>query len=221
LEPQDSAVLWLDAQELDALAALPAPRATVYVSTLLAGDPAARVPAAWRAHTRVLYPYELPGRRIHNMATFESWLALRNVPRVDEAMQSEVYFAFGYLAFTLGEMLDNLYRDCLVDRGEANVRRRELLRAEEELMIRQGGHPPPKVTAAKSTYAPGAIFGTQADSPLAQSKTPLAGAREGTTIYPRLSLAPGQRLASKGAYVLALDPSNGRLIEEGARWFAP
>jgi hypothetical protein len=50
------------------------------------------------------------------------------------------------------------------------------------------------------------------------SRSDLTSAREGTTIYPRLTLGPGQRLASKGAYVL---PLAGQPFGSQAEWIVP
>ena len=217
----DVLVLWLAPADLAALAALPVVPAPVYVSTLLGGDDPQRIPARWRQAVHLLYPYELPQKRLHNLATFHSWIALRDLPLVDEAMQSEVFFSVGYFVFTMSEMLDNVYRDCLVDRGETNVRRREMLRAEEETMVRQGGHPPARKVAAASTYAPGAIYGTDPEGPLAQKNTPKGGQRQGTTIYPHLSLAAGQRFASKGAYILRFAQADGAELVAESDWIVP
>jgi hypothetical protein len=179
-------------------------------------------PESWRTGVDLVYPYELPEKRLFNMATFHSWLELRNLPLVDEAMQSEVFFSVGYMSYTMSEMLDNVYRDCLIDRGETMVRRREMLRAEEELMVRQGGRPPPKATAAKSTYAPGALYGVDATSKLAQKNTPKLGDQTGTTIYPHLELATGQRFASKGAYLVHLLSDHGKeVIGADSDWIVP
>jgi len=222
LRAGDALVLWLGAGDLAALASVPAPAVPAYASTYLGGPEGAALPPAWRKVARLVYPYELPEKRLHNESTFRSWLAIRNLPLVDEGLQSEVFFSIGYLQFTMTEMLDNLYRDCLVDRGESMVRRRELLRAEEESLVRQGGHPPAPEVAARSRLAPGAVFGDDPNGPMAQKNTPHLGQREGTTIYPRLALAPGQRLASKGAYIVRFEQSpGGEALVADSPWIVP
>jgi hypothetical protein len=221
LGPRDAAVLWLRPADLAELKDVPVSRAAVYVSTYLGSGESAPLPPGWRDKIRLVYPYELPDKRIYNMATFHSWIALRNLPLVDEGMQSEVFFSVGYLMFTMTDMLDNLYRDCLIDRGETMVRKRELLRAEEETLIRQGGHPPVPSVAARSHYAPGPIFGTDPHGKLAQTNTPMVGQREGTTIYPHLALAAGQRFASKGAYIVHFAAPTGQALAADSDWLVP
>jgi len=108
-----------------------------------------------------------------------------------------------------------------LERGENMLRRRELQRAEEETSIRQGGHPPARSVAAASTPAPGAIFGKDPHGPLAQTNTQAFGVRQGTTIYPRLSLAPGQRYASKGAYVVRFAAAEGDKLTADSDWIVP
>jgi hypothetical protein len=44
--------------------------------------------------------------------------------------------------------------------------------------------------------------------------------RGGTTVYPRLSLAPGQRIASKGAYLEKLNPDAPGIIGK-PDWVVP
>jgi hypothetical protein len=221
LRSGDVLVVWSGPAGLVALQELPPPAARTYFSGELGADALAQLPAAWRNAARVVYPYELPGARVTNMATFRSWVALRGLPLVDEAMQSEVFFAVNYLQYTLSEMLDNPYRDYLVERGESMLQRHELQRAEEETITRQQGHPPAKRIAARATLAPGAIYGTDPAGPLAQGNTQAIGVRQGTTIYPRLSLAPGQRFASKGAYVARFAGADHAQLQVDSDWTIP
>jgi hypothetical protein len=44
--------------------------------------------------------------------------------------------------------------------------------------------------------------------------------RGGTTVYPRLSLGPGQRLASKGAYLERLNPDGPGIVGD-PEWVRP
>ena len=222
LGPQDALVLWLRPAALAELSQLPAPGGRAYASAELTRSQFEGIAAPWLSKLEIIYPYELPDKRVFNMATFRSWVALRQIPLVDEAMQSEVFFSVGYLMYTMTEMLDNIFRDCLIDRGETMVRRREMLRAEEETMVRQGGHPPAKSVQAKSSYAPGAIFGTNPNGVLAQKNSPKAGVQQGTTIYPHLELATGQRFASKGAYLVHLEGDPGmEVFKADSDWIVP
>jgi cytochrome c553 len=222
LGEHDALVLWLDDLAIGAVAKAVAPTARVYGSTMMSHARFDLFPAAWLSRLQFVYPYELPEKRLYNLATFHSWLQLYQVPLVDEAMQSEVYFSIAYLNFTMTDMLDNVYRDCLIDRGETMVRRREMLRAEEEIMVRQGGHPPAKSTQARSTLAPGALYGLDPNSALAQKRTPKTGVQQGTTIYPRLDMATGQRFASKGAYLVHVsETGQEELIHADSEWIVP
>jgi hypothetical protein len=47
------------------------------------------------------------------------------------------------------------------------------------------------------------------------------GKREGTTIYPRLNLGPGQRYASKGAYIVRFDANTPEMLVAETPWLVP
>ena len=224
LKAGDALVLWLGPEDLQTLTTVAPPRGVhVYLSAMLAGAEHAPVPPAWRDAVTLIYPYELPSRRHQNMATFQSWIAMHHLDLVDEAMQSEVFFAVNYLQFTMSEMLDNVYRDLLLERGQDMLTRRELQRAEEETTMRMQGHPPAREVAAAARLAPGAIYGNDPQGPLAQNRTQALLERRGTTIYPRLGLAIGQHYASKGAYLArlsALTPLPGAAPDD-AVWMVP
>jgi len=213
LDRNDVAMLWLGPADFAALGDVAPPKGTVIASTRFTQSLQPAVPAAWRKTLKLAYPYELAPMRDLNMATFRSWLKVRSLPVVDEPMQLEVYFSMAYVQYTLSEMLDNVYRDYLIDRGESMLVRREVQRAEEETMIRQGGHPPARSVRDASKPAPGALYGDDPEGILAQKNTPAIGARQSTTMYPRLSLAQGQRFASKGARIAHVGP-DGVLVAD-------
>lgn len=190
-------VLWLRPSQLaGVLEDIAPPGGEVYLSATLGWGVQAGVPPSWRGHTHLLYPYELPALRRRNLDYFQAWIHLAGLPLIDEAMQSEVFFAMNFFSDTVSEMLDNLYRDYLVERAEQMIERRERSKSEQEsrermalgregdLLQRRG---PMTVQPSQRIALP--------------SNDEASYYSRGTTLYPHLSLAAGQRVASKSGYV--------------------
>lgn len=196
---KDAVMFWLRPADMAALDKVSPPR-EAYFSSALVEDGAQSFPPSWKARARLLYLYELPDKRQANLAYFHQWLKLRKLDLVDEPMQSEVFFALNFLTDTVAEMLDNLYRDYLLERAENMMNRREGGKAEEQVRGRDALRPAARMLAGQQTAQMGAV-------------------QSGTTIYPRLSLGPGQRFASKGGYIVRFAP-DGRLVAESG-WIVP
>jgi hypothetical protein len=210
LSAQDTLMLWLRPDELKRLAPLlekvPAKR---FASGNLLSATSSFLPETLRADTKLVYPYELPQVRESNVAYMHIWLKLRRIAAVDEALQSEVYFGMNLLTDTLAEMLDNLYRDYMVERVENMIGQRESRKAEDEM--REQGLVRPRI---QRKAMDGSI-----PQPVPMGATGYAehamGMREGTTVYPRLTLGPAQRYASKGAFIVGYekeDIASARLV---------
>lgn len=219
LNADDAIMFWLQPEDLASLETLPAPAAASYFSRELAGTDRMAIPASWLPAARVVYLYELPERRAANLAYFKAWINQRHVPLVDEAMQSEVYFSFAFLTDTVAEMLDNMYRDYLIERAENMISRREGSKAEAEYYSSTGSHvrthpggtDGAAASPADSTLSPGLRAQQLAGSAF--------GKRVGTSSYPHLTLGPGQRFASKGGYI-ARFAEGGALLADG-EWRVP
>jgi hypothetical protein len=188
----------------------------------MAGAEHAPLPAAWKSAVRLVYPYQLPEKRAAGLFYFNSWLKVVKLELREEAMQSEVYFAMSYLTETLTDMLDNVHVDYLLERAENMLSLREGLKAEDEAR---------ELTTAR--YNKGGAGGAQAAmAKLAmpearKSPRPMPGQtaqvmmkREGTTVYPRLSLAQGQRFASKGGYIVHF-AGDGKGVVAESDWIIP
>ena len=108
-------VLWLGGPALKALDGLqpsPRPERRVYLSRSL--NPTTEpLFEPLLPSVRWVYPYELPRLRQANLAYLHSWLKLKNIPLVDEEMQSELFLSLNLMTDTLQDLIDNLYRDYL------------------------------------------------------------------------------------------------------------
>ena len=162
-------------------------RSGVFLSSVLARPERLKLPQSWGS-VLVAYPYEHPARRAINVSYFRHWIGRAGVPVLDEPLQNEAYFAVSFLSETIAEMLGNLHRDYLIERAETMLGRRESRKAEDEARDAQ-------LLRRYATQHPMTVHGAEGRR---------LGSREGTTVYPALSLGPGQRFASRGGYVLAL-----------------
>jgi hypothetical protein len=202
----DAVMLWLRGEDVARLAEVPATAVPTYFSAQLAGGEHG-MPVAWKQNAHLVYPYELPQKRATNLGYFHSWLRSRHLPLVDELMQSEVYFAVAFLSDTLAEMLDNLYRPYLLERAENMIGKREGSKAEEETRDRQ----------ALRRQAVQALRVSQPGAP----EQEMIGVRQSTTVFPRLALGPGQRFASKGAYIVRFADTHSDTIVAESGWIVP
>lgn len=164
---QDTAVFWLRPDDLAGLAkgAPKLPTASAYFSATLAGGDAVTIPAEWKSGARVAYPYALGEERARNTQRLHQWLKQSDYALVNEKFQSEVFFNLVYLSDITMHMLDNYYRDYLIERTED-----------------------------------------------------MLGQSSNFTVYPRLSLGPKQRFASKGAYIAKFD---GDKLVADTEWIVP
>jgi hypothetical protein len=164
----------------------------------------------------------LPEKRGAGLFYFNSWLKVVKLELREEALQSEVYFAMSYLTETLTDMLDNVHVEYLIERAENMLSLREGAKAEDEAR---------ELSTAR--YNKGGVGGAQgamarlATPEARKSPRPMPGQtaqvltkREGTTVYPRLSLAPGQRFASKGAYIVRFAGDGNSVVAE-SEWIVP
>ncbi len=202
--PGDRVMFWLRPEAMAALAELAPVSTQNYFSAVLGQGDRAILNAAWRPRSYLVYPFELPENRPKNLNYFRAWLNINKLPLVDERMQSEVFFAMNFMTDTLSEMLDNLYRDYLLERAETMLSVREGIKSEQETrdrvflgregdLVRKRG--PSTVEASSRVSQTGAH-----DS---SSKS------LGTTLYPHLGLGPEQRLASKAAYIVRFADDSG------------
>jgi hypothetical protein len=218
LKANDSVIFWLPPQDLAALAQLPPPLASVYFSAQLGHTERSPLTANWRKKARMVYPYELPEVRERNLSYFRTWLNYRNIALTDETLQSEVYFAVTFMTDTVSEMLDNMYRDYLLERAEDMMGKRETGRAESETRDRTSLGTQEQLALryphgrrfdeTRLTLEPGQGLG-------------MLSMRRGTTVYPTLTLGPGQRFASKGAYLVHFSGEDGGKLVADSEWIVP
>jgi hypothetical protein len=127
-----------------------------------------------------------------------------------------------YLTEILTDMLDNVHAEYMLERAENMLSLREGAKAEDEARelsvarYNKGG-----VGGAQGALARLALpEARKSPRPMPGQKAQVMAKREGTTIYPRLSLAPGQRFASKGAYIVRFG-SDGQSVLPESDWIVP
>ena len=165
-------VLWLDDADASTLLSrekVPPDIENVYLSGSLIAQPLDTLQfGGWQDRVRLLYPFELSERRAQRMLRMKHWLASRNIPLLDERIQSNTYFALTIAGDALSHMGDNFSRDYFIERVEQM--------AEQSLS---------------------------------------------SAIYPRLSLGPGQRFASRGSYVARFSGDKNNSLVPVSEWIVP
>ena len=215
----DALVLWLRAPDLAALRGLDATPTPVLVSATLGGDEQLALPAALRQQATLVQPLEEPRLRSANLNRLETWMAGSQVPVVDRRLQSEVSFAAGSLQATLRGMLNNLHTDYLIERAESGLSGFEVMQVQEEIQAMMMGPMNKRpLSLTPPTAAETAVMAEQSRNQREHLEE--MRKRGGTTVYPRLSLAPGQRFASKGAYLETLNPAAPGIVGEPL-WVVP
>lgn len=215
-KPGDQVMFWLRRDDVALLGKFKPRRGVDYFfSSRLAAAEHIPLADAWKSSSHLVYLYELPAKRETNLTYFRAWINMHKIPLVDEAIQSEVYFALNYLTDTTSEMLDNLYRDYLMERAETMLDKREGVKSEQETRDRIFlGRPGELVRRYGAMTA-------KEDERVAISDQLGASISRGTTVYPHLSLGPGQRFSSKGGYIVGFADSHGdRLLDESG-WIVP
>jgi len=115
----DVVVFWLNATDITTVTkAIPPPKQS-YFSGLLANDPKSDIfSKKWLTSMKLIYPFELPSKRSQQVNPLKTWLTTYNIPLVDEKLQSEILFNLFLLSTTTAQMIDNLYRDYMVEQIE-------------------------------------------------------------------------------------------------------
>jgi hypothetical protein len=210
-------VLWLRAADLALLPKQPPASVPVFFAARLVRGERAPLPAAWKSAARLIYPYQLPEKRDANLASFHTWMQMRQFPDVDEAMQSEVFFSVSYLTDTLAEMLNNLYGDYLIERAESMLSGAQGAKAADETRMRTTLGRPGEVV---EHYGP-QISPYASQRRVLDQLTAIRNRQTGTSIYPNLSLAPGQRFASKGGYIVRFAEGGADRLSVESDWISP
>ncbi len=115
----DRVMLWLEAEDLGALAALEDaanPPAAIYVSSTLLPDSTAALPAAMR-RLHLLHPYQLPGQE-RQLARFRVWAKQSGIEQREFRVQADAYFAVTLAGEALMHIRGNFSRDYLIERIE-------------------------------------------------------------------------------------------------------
>lgn len=169
----DVLILWLGDDDLGTLhgqcSAPPSGVGNIYLSGSLIERPGNLLLSdSWLHRARMVYPFELAERRAQRLKRMKRWLGSRNIPQLDERIQSGTYFAVTIAGDALSLMGDNFSRDYFIERVEQMT-----------------------------------------ENSLSSS------------VYPHLSLAAGQRFASRGGYVARFTDDGERILVPASEWIVP
>lgn len=193
LGPHDTLVVDLHGADLRRLLQLTPSRANVYFLSEARDAFADLAGSDWKSRAVLVDPLERPAQGQENLSHFLAWAQSRKLPVLDLQLQSEAYVATQMLSWSLSDMLNNLHTAYLVERAEQTLSMREDERVQMEVQSQMMGGGTRQPSAQQS--------GNQVQT---ASLAALVN-RKGISAYPKLSLGPGQRFASKGVYLVPLD----------------
>ena len=208
----DLVFLNLKPKDLALISGMTIGTSNIYTSGRLLNDQFNLIPKELVSKLKILYPYELPDDRLASLDYFHKWMRINQMPIENEPLQSEIFFASEFVSDIIADMLDNLYRDYLIERIEDMSNRMERGKTEQRERTREGLR-----LTSRNPRGTQEQVSTQADDIAISEKVKESGKQDqlfgrGTSIYPRLNLSIGQRYASKGIYIVTFEPSTNDLV---------
>jgi hypothetical protein len=94
------------------------------MSGLMGGLENSPLPASWRGHTHLAYPFDLPDRRGVRLDYPLGWFSFRHIPVVAEQVQVDTYLACSLLAEVMKQMADNVARTYLIEQLQGMLEHR-------------------------------------------------------------------------------------------------
>src|SRR6202022_4099216 len=91
---------------------------------LMGGLEKSPLPAGWREHTLMTYPFDLPDRRGVRLDYPLGWFSVRHIPVVAQQVQTDTFLACSLLADVLNRMADNFVRPYLIEQLQALLEHR-------------------------------------------------------------------------------------------------
>jgi len=167
----DALILWPGQNLEDAVVDLRALKSEVKIISLPADALDSLPPGSSSALPKNLvftYPYDLPTAYSPRVFRVRQWMNSRKLAITYPRLQFQTYYALTLLQFGLDEILDDYFRDYLI----------EAMEHEAESHLDNGTHP-------------------------------------------ALALGPGQRFASKGAYVVRINPTSRGGFQAISNWIVP
>ena len=120
LKPKELLVCWCEQSDLDRLGRVHIPKnSRIYFSgsLMMMKSGLKQFTTPWQT-ARLIYPYELPDKRLRQLSSFYSWVTGHRFEPLNEVIQSDAYFTMLVLQEAIAEMVDNLYKDYLLERVE-------------------------------------------------------------------------------------------------------
>ncbi len=113
-------ICWCDQFDLQHIGKIRLPKeANVYFSgsLLMMKSGVKGLPASWKS-ARLIYPYEEPDKRQKQLSSFYSWVTGHHFEASNEVLQSDTYISLIILQEVLAELVNNRYKDYLLERTE-------------------------------------------------------------------------------------------------------
>ena len=82
------------------------------------------LPAGWREHTLLAYPFDIPDKRGVRLDYPLGWFSFRHIPVVAQQVQADTYLACSLLAEVLNHMADNFVRPYLIEQLQMRLEHR-------------------------------------------------------------------------------------------------
>jgi hypothetical protein len=120
LKPDELLVCWCDQSDLYRLGKVHIPKdSRLYFSgsLMMMKSGLKQFPAAWK-DARLIYPYEEAVKRQRQLSSFYTWVAGHKFEPINEVLQSDAYLSMIILQEGMAQMVNNLYKDYLIERLE-------------------------------------------------------------------------------------------------------